>query len=51
MNTNKSCFDSDKELMIWQDTNCLQCKKAVWYNQRLKKMPQYRCAIQKQIEA
>nr|DAQ37293.1 MAG TPA: hypothetical protein [Caudoviricetes sp.] len=37
MNTNKSCFDSDKELMIWQDTNCLQCKKAVWYNQRLKK--------------
>lgn len=51
MNTNKSCFDSEKELMIWQDTNCLQCKKAVWYNQRLKKMPQYRCAIQKQIEA
>lgn len=51
MNTNKSCFDSDKELMIWQDTNCLQCKKAVWYNQRLKKMPQYRCAIQRQIEA
>lgn len=51
MNTNKSCFGSDKELMIWQDANCLQCKKAVWYNQRLKKMPQYRCAIQKQIEA
>lgn len=26
------------------------CKKAVWYNQRLKKMPQYRCAVQRQIE-
>lgn len=27
------------------------CKKAAWYNTRLHKMPQYRCAIQKQIEA
>lgn len=49
--TSKPCFRSDKELMIWQENNCLQCTKAVWYNQRLKKMPQYHCAIQKQIEA
>ena len=51
MNTTKPCFNSDKGLMMWQEKNCLQCKKAVWYNQRLQKMPQYRCAIQKQIEA
>lgn len=51
MNTTKSCFASEKDLMLWQECNCLQCKKAVWYNQRLEKMPKYRCAIQKQIEA
>lgn len=48
--TNNPCFISNNEMMIWQENNCLQCKKAVWYNQRLKKMPQYRCAIQRQIE-
>ena len=51
MKTEKLCFATDKDLMLWQDTNCINCKKAVWYNQRLCKMPQYRCAIQKQIEA
>lgn len=51
MNTTEPCFNSDKGLMMWQEKNCLQCKKAVWYNQRLQRMPQYRCAIQKQIEA
>lgn len=50
MNTNKPCFASSNALMLWQEENCLCCKKAVWYNQRLKKMPQYRCAVQRQIE-
>ncbi len=51
MNTKEPCFSSDTEVMMWQEKNCLRCKKAVWYNQRLQKMPHYRCAIQKQIEA
>lgn len=51
MKTEKLCFATDKDLMLWQEANCINCKKAVWYNQRLGKMPQYRCAIQKQIEA
>lgn len=51
MKTKNICFGSDNELMIWQEKNCLRCKKAVWYNQRLHRMPQYRCAIQKQVEA
>lgn len=51
MKTEKLCFTTDKDLMLWQEANCINCKKAVWYNQRLGKMPQYRCAIQKQIEA
>lgn len=51
MNTTEPCFKSAMGLMMWQENNCLQCKKAVWYNQRLQRMPQYRCAIQKQIEA
>ncbi len=51
MNTTERCFNSDISMMAWQERNCLQCKKAVWYNQRLHRMPQYRCAIQKQIEA
>ena len=50
MKTEKLCFAIDKDLMLWQEANCINCKKAVWYNQRLGKMPQYRCAIQKQIE-
>ncbi len=36
--------------MIWQDENCCRCKKAVWYNEKLDRYPQYRCAVQKQIE-
>lgn len=36
--------------MVWQDENCCQCKKAVWYNEKLDRYPQYRCAVQKQIE-
>lgn len=48
--TNKPCFSNGTEFMIWKDENCLQCKKATWYNERLKRYPQYRCAVQKQLE-
>lgn len=48
--TNKPCFSNGTEFMVWQDENCLQCKKATWYNERLKRYPQYRCAVQKQLE-
>lgn len=48
--TKEPCFSNGTEFMVWQDENCCQCKKAVWYNQKLDKYPQYRCAVQKQIE-
>ena len=48
--TTEKCFGSDFALMDWQEFNCMRCKKAVWYNQRLHRMPQYRCAVQEQIE-
>lgn len=48
--TNKPCFSNGTEFMVWQDENCLQCKKATWYNERLKRYPQYRCSVQKQLE-
>lgn len=48
--TKEPCFSNGTEFMVWQDENCLQCKKAVWYNEKLDRYPQYRCAVQKQIE-
>lgn len=48
--TKEPCFSNGTEFMVWQDENCLQCKKAVWYNEKLDCYPQYRCAVQKQIE-
>lgn len=48
--TTSPCFATDKDLMIWQENNCLQCSKAVWYNAKLGRCPKYRCAVQKQIE-
>lgn len=49
--TTNPCFTTDKDLMIWQENNCLQCSKAVWYNAKLGRCPKYRCAVQKQMEA
>lgn len=48
--TTEPCFSNGTEFMVWQDENCCQCKKAVWYNEKLDRYPQYRCAVQKQIE-
>lgn len=48
--TTKLCFNSSAEFMIWQEHNCCQCKKAIWYNKRLGRYPQYRCAVQRQLE-
>lgn len=48
--TTKPCFNSSTEFMIWQERNCCQCKKAIWYNERLGRYPQYRCAVQRQLE-
>lgn len=48
--TKEPCFSNGTEFMVWQDENCLQCKKAVWYNEKLDRYPKYRCAVQKQIE-
>lgn len=48
--TKQPCFSNCTEFMIWQDVNCLECKKATWYNERLGRYPQYKCAVQKQIE-
>lgn len=48
--TSEKCFASPIKLACWQEKNCQQCKKAVWYNERLHRMPKYRCAVQGQIE-
>lgn len=48
--TTKPCFNNSTEFMIWQEQNCCQCKKAIWYNERLGRYPQYRCAVQRQVE-
>lgn len=48
--TSQQCFKTPNHLCTWQSTNCERCKKAVFFNQRLNRMPEYRCAIQKQIE-
>lgn len=48
--TTEPCFSNGTEFIVWQDENCCQCKKAVWYNEKLDRYPQYRCAVQKQIE-
>lgn len=49
--TNKPCFKSATELMVWQEHNCMNCKKGIFYNAKLQKMPLYKCAIQRDIEA
>lgn len=48
--TSQQCFKSASHLCTWQGNNCERCKKAVFFNQRLNRMPNYRCAVQKQIE-
>ncbi len=48
--TTEPCFSNGTEFMQWQDINCLKCKKAVWYNEKLDRYPQYRCAVQRDIE-
>lgn len=48
--TTQQCFKSAFDLYVWQNDNCNRCKKSVTYNQRLGRMPQYRCAVQQQIE-
>lgn len=36
--------------MMWQDRNCCQCVKAVFYNEKKDFYPKYRCKIQEHIE-
>lgn len=48
--TSQQCFKTPNHLCAWQSNNCDRCKKAVFYNQRLNRMPAYRCAVQRQIE-
>lgn len=44
------CFSNGTEFMMWQDRNCCNCVKAVWYNEKKDHYPQYRCSIQRDIE-
>lgn len=48
--TINNCFANVRKCMIWQERNCMNCKKAVWFNERLRRMPKYRCAVQAHIE-
>ena len=48
--TTQQCFPNGAKMMIWQELNCSLCKKAVFYNAKLGRIPKYRCAVQSQIE-
>lgn len=48
--TTKHCFSCGTDFMVWQTNNCEKCVKAVWYNEKTDSYPQYRCAIQGQLE-
>lgn len=37
--TNERIFAKDTDMMFWQQDNCTQCAKAVWYNARLGRCP------------
>ena len=43
-------FSNGTEFMWWQDRNCCNCVKAVWYNEKKDIFPKYRCMVQKHIE-
>lgn len=43
-------FSNGTEFMMWQSRNCERCVKAVWYNEKTNTFPQYRCAIQREID-
>ena len=43
-------FSNGTEFMTWQEINCCQCAKAVFYDDIKDKYPKYRCAIQRDIE-
>ena len=46
----KQLFSNGTEFMAWQAENCERCVKAVFYNRKKNTFPQYRCAIQRDIE-
>lgn len=43
-------FSNGTEFMAWQERNCEKCVKAVFYDEKKDRYPNYRCAIQKHIE-
>ena len=49
--TNERIFAKDTDMMFWQQYNCTQCAKAVWYNAPLGRCPKYNCALQRDMEA
>lgn len=49
--TNERIFANDTDMMFWQQDNCTQCAKAVWYNARLGRCPKHNCALQRDMEA
>ena len=49
--TNERIFAKDADMMFWQQNNCTQCAKAVWYNARLGRCPKHNCALQRDMEA
>ena len=48
--TSEPCFKNGSGLMMWQERNCCRCQKAVWYNAKLDRYPNYKCAVQRDIE-
>lgn len=48
--TSEPCFKNGSSLVMWQERNCCRCQKAVWYNAKLDRYPNYKCAVQRDIE-
>lgn len=49
--TTSRIFANDTDMMFWQERNCMSCEKAVWYNAKLGRLPRYKCALQRDMEA
>jgi ribosomal protein S27AE len=43
-------FANGTDFMEWQARNCEKCVKAVFYDEKKDRYPNYRCAVQKHIE-
>ena len=49
--TTDPMFSNGSEFSSWQSNNCDRCKKASIYNEKEDSYPNYKCSIQRDIDA